>query len=238
MRQNLLFLSGGLPASPPADCGRTTRPASRTSRTRTIAAALGAVAVLALTACGGSGEGVRSEGRDAVDTLASSSPGAGTATPATPAGNGSPGSKDAERPQLRLDTSEQEQDRLWDAYWACLQSHGVPMNTKRVAGSGRQAPPLDQDSVKPRYRPAYDTCQIKMPLQPPEYDEDKNPHFADDIRAAVKCMRHRGMKVHVPSGSDMEGLWWAYDEDQTGAPAEEPAQRAEKECRLEAFGGK
>lgn len=245
MRETPLLPSVSSPTAPLVYRNWTSPRPYRASRARTAAAALAAVAALALTACSAGTEGTRDEGRGAVDTLVSTSPQTGASTPA---GKSSSGSKttvaDAKRPQLRLDTSEEEANRLWDTYWACLQAHGVPMNTKRVAAAGpngetQQAPPLDWGGpVKPKYRPAHDACQAKMPLEPPEYDAEKNPHFAEDNRAAVKCMRSKGLKVHVPGGSDMEGLWWTYDEDQSGALKGDAADRAERECTLEAFGGK
>lgn len=197
-----------------------------------------AVAGLSLTAACGSGDDTEAGSDKGVDTLASGSP-----TDKGPASkDGAHDSAvDAKRPQLRLDTSEEEEQRLRDAYNACLQSHGVPMNTKRadIAGA-KQAAPQQGRADAAKYRPAYDACLVKLPLQPPETRPESNPDYADDYRAYVKCLQEKGMKIHLVADTSVsaDGLGWAYDKDTTGTLSDSATTEAEQTCSLEAFGDK
>ncbi|MEW2290111.1 hypothetical protein [Streptomyces sp. NPDC047841] len=191
----------------------------------------------ALTACGGGGGGGSDGGRKAADS--------GIASLATPsAGGGTPGAAssarssaaaiDARRPQLRLDSTQEETNRLWDAYWACLQAHGVPMNNARVDHPGKQAPPVDDPKVADRYKAQYHACLYKMPLQPVEERPETNPHYADDYRAYVTCLRRNGFKVHEVFTSDGSPDGWTGDDGGGSLPT----GKADDDCRVEAFGGK
>ncbi|CAM5355087.1 MULTISPECIES: hypothetical protein [Streptomyces] len=208
-------------------------------RTRRVRTALLTTALLtagvALTACGGGGgDGTSTDSRQKSDS--------GIASLATPSSNGgksgAPSSAqsaiDAKRPLLRLDSSKEEINRLWDTYWACLQAHGVPMNTKRVDHPGGQAPPVDDQKVTDQYKAQYHACLDKMPLQPVEERPETNPHYADDFRDYVKCLRAKGFKVHEVFQSDGSPDGWTGDDDGGSFPNE----KADNDCRLEAFGGK
>lgn len=204
-----------------------------------IAATLFLAAGLSLTACGGGGGVQVDQGK--VDTLVSQSPTStqeshGTATPRSENSGTKADDTDAKRPQLRLDTSEEESNQLWNAYYACLQAHGVPMNTERAAAAGGQARPLDEGPVKPKYKSAYDACEVKMPRVPPELDADRNPHYADQFRAQVACMRKKGMKIHVTGTPDSDSFGWTYDDGSGGVS--DPSGTINHTCQMEAFGGK
>ncbi|AWW43253.1 hypothetical protein DN051_42475 (plasmid) [Streptomyces cadmiisoli] len=83
---------------------------------------------------------------------------------------------EAKRPQLRLDTSDEERARLGDAYNACLEAQGVPMATERAASAGaKQASPVQR--LGPEYDDEFDACLVKLPLQPPETAPDTNPQY-------------------------------------------------------------
>lgn len=157
---------------------------------------------------------------DQVASLASAGPTA-TATAAT----------DSKRPQLRLDTTDQERDRLFEVYDDCLVAHGVKVLTGREqaapapAGDGHRA--LDQ-SGEPKA--AYLACADQLPLQPPELDEDKNPDYDAQWNDNVKCLRAHGLMVHVTKPGE-----WTYDSSDTVIPPNE--SELEKSCLLEAFGG-
>jgi hypothetical protein len=136
-----------------------------------------------------------------------------TATPAGP-----------QRPQLRLDTSDEESNRLFTAYDDCLVAHGVkvnPVDQPGPAGPGRR---LDQ-SGEPKS--AYVACAAKLPQQPPELDPAINPQYAEQWNDDVRCLRKHGMKVHVTEPG-------SYTYDDNTSP-EVPAS-LEHECLLEAFG--
>ncbi|OIJ95690.1 hypothetical protein BIV24_08525 [Streptomyces colonosanans] len=198
---------------------------------------LGVAAGMTLTACGG-GDGAGSSSGKGVDTLQSGAP-AGKSTASK--GGAHDSAVDAKRPQLRLDTSLEEEQRLSDAYNACLQAHGVPMNTERAAAAGaKQAAPKVSEKDNSKYQAAYDACLVKLPLRPPETSPETNAHYADDYRAYVKCLQHRGMKIHLISDTSVypDGLGWTYDDDTTGSLPESKETEADRACLLEAFSDK
>jgi hypothetical protein len=130
----------------------------------------------------------------------------------------------SQRPQLRLDTSDAERDRLFTAYDDCLVAHGVKINTKRSQVAGGRS--LDQ-SGEPKT--AYVACADKLPQQPPELDEDKNPDYAAQWNDNVKCLRAHGLMVHVTKPGE-----WTWDSADSVVPDNE--EQIEKACELEAFG--
>lgn len=150
----------------------------------------------------------------------------GVASLASTAPSTSPSSSGPARPQLRLDSTDAESERLFTAYDDCLVAHGVkvnPVDQPGAAGPGRR---LDQ-SGEPRS--AYTACEYKLPLQPPELDEDKNPNYAAQWNDNVKCLRAHGLMVHVTEPGS-----WTYDSSDTVIPDNET--QLEKSCLLEAFG--
>lgn len=157
-----------------------------------------------------------------VATLASAAP----ATSATSAADA-----DGKRPQLRLDTTDAERDRLFGIYNDCLVAHGVKVLTGReqagaapVTDGSHRA--LDQ-SGEPKA--AYVACAGKLPLQPPELDSATNPDYDAQWNDNVKCLRAHGLMVHVTKPGE-----WTYDSSDTVVPDNEP--ELEKSCLLEAFG--
>ncbi|GHH85077.1 hypothetical protein GCM10018793_51650 [Streptomyces sulfonofaciens] len=226
-----------LPHPPPA----VRPPRGPATRAAALCAAVLAAAVLAGCGTGGGTGGGPSGGKE-VDSLAGGSPGAGGARHGAGAGGGaSSDAVQAKRPQLRLDTSEEESARLTDAYHACLQAHGVPMNTQRAAAAGqKQAWPLVPPGQEDRYRPAYDACLVKLPRQPPETSPRTNPHYADDYRTYVKCLKKHGMKIHMVPDTSVysDGLGWTYDSDATSSLPESEQPGVERNCTTEAFGGR
>src|SRR5882724_12442478 len=109
-------------------------------KTRLVCAA----AVLLIGACASPAQ---NSTNGQVATLAS----AGPSTAATQAAAG------GKRPQLRLDTSAEESDRLFTAYDDCLVAHGVKVNPTDQAGAAGDGPGrrLDQ-SGEPKS--AYVAC--------------------------------------------------------------------------------
>jgi hypothetical protein len=145
------------------------------------------------------------------------------ATLASTAPSTSP-SATSQRPQLRLDTGDAERNRLFTAYDDCLVAHGVKINTKRSAVAGGRS--LDQ-SGEPKA--AYVACAGKLPQQPPELDEDKNPNYAAQWNDNVKCLRAHGLMVHVTKPGE-----WTWDSADAVVPDNE--EQIEKACELQAFG--
>ncbi|MFI6096006.1 hypothetical protein ACIA8G_10660 [Lentzea sp. NPDC051213] len=160
-------------------------------------------AVLLLSACGQAAPPASN-----VVTLQSSSAGAPTTAPST----------NTEQPRRRMDMTEEETNRLFEAHTACLKEQD-PNGTPKPgpAGGGRFS---DE---------AWKACALKWPLPPWEMDSH-NPAFADNWHKNVQCLNNRGLKViETEPGS------WTYD----GQPTmpEEQQRKVEKECEQEVFGG-
>ncbi|XVU22801.1 hypothetical protein ACQPZJ_36850 [Actinoplanes sp. CA-054009] len=132
----------------------------------------------------------------------------------------------ATRPQLRLDTSDEERQRLFTAYDDCLVAHGVKVNPVDQPGPAGPVRRLDQ-SGEPKA--AYVACAGKLPLQPPELDEDLNPKFAAQWNDNVRCLRAHGLMVHVTVPGE-----WTYDDGDVPLPPNQ--SQIEDACVLEAFG--
>lgn len=132
----------------------------------------------------------------------------------------------AGRPQLRLDTSDAEKDRIWLAYDDCLVANGVKVNVVDQPGPAGPGRRLDQ-SGKPES--AYAACAGKLPLQPPELDEALNPNFAAQWNDHVKCLRAHGLMVHVTNPGE-----WTYDSSDGVVP--DNSDEIEDDCLIETFG--
>ncbi|WP_186763278.1 hypothetical protein [Lentzea tibetensis] len=125
-----------------------------------------------------------------------------------------------EQPRLRMDMSDEEKNRLFEAHTACLKE-------KDPKGTGNGPGPAGQRQYNEE---AWKACASKWPLPPWEMDS-KNPTFADNWHKNVQCLNSRGMKViETEPGS------WTYDGEQT-LSAEERT-KIENECQQEVFGGR
>ncbi|MFK3982849.1 hypothetical protein ACI2K4_21035 [Micromonospora sp. NPDC050397] len=185
-----------------------------------------------LSACGGAKTETKSSGGSGeIASLVTSSP--------TNSASGGQKAADTGRPQLRLDMSEEEEERLWTLYNICLRDHGVAVIRRGEGEPGAVNPdgslnPLSMDqSGEPKE--AYVACANKLPLQPPELDPDKNPEYADQWNDYIRCLRGRGIKMHATSPGN--ATWDDDVNDDPGAPQLDLA-KIEKECTLEVFGGK
>ncbi|MFJ5303616.1 hypothetical protein [Streptomyces sp. NPDC088350] len=177
---------------------------------------LGAAAALALlAACGGG----HTESKDKQDK--------GVASITTASASGSPtpdASSEAGRPQLRLDTSPAEEARLNGIYLDCLRDHGVPGGYK--PGSSQWYP---GGGGRGRDSAARRACLPKLPLQPPELDPARNPHYLDDFREYIRCLNAGGLKVKgLPDGSG-----WNYDGPLTLSDSEQAD--LDRHCTLKAY---
>jgi len=146
------------------------------------------------TACGGDPD--RPAQGPPVLSLESSAPGG---TPASMA------PVDAGRPQLRQDMSDEEADAVWETYKVCLHNNGVKENKERAQAGGATGLVLD-DSGEPKS--AYRACAGKLPLQPPELDDEKNPNYAAQYNDYIQCLRKNRLYVHALA----DGSGWTYDD--------------------------
>ncbi|MEZ0091949.1 hypothetical protein [Streptacidiphilus sp. EB129] len=177
-----------------------------------LLAAVGATACVVLTACGssGGGGGAAAAGSGAVASIPA--PGASGATPAPPTTD-----PDSGRPQIRLDSSQDDINRMYAAHTACLTQKGGP----DAVLQWKQNPNT----------PAGRACLSKLPLDPPELDPAKNPHYSDDLRTMVQCMNSHGIQSEaVPDGSG----WALVHGGDLGAPN---FGTAVSTCQVQAFGG-
>jgi len=134
-----------------------------------------------------------------------------TSTSATPT--------DGEQPRRRMDMTEEEEQRLFDAHTACLAEKDPNATGTGPGVAGRK---IYNDE-------AWAACAKKWPLPAWEMDSS-NPTFKDNWHKNVQCLNNRGLKViETEPGS------WTYD----GQPTlPEPEQRkVQKECEQEVFGG-
>jgi hypothetical protein len=97
---------------------------------------------------------------------------------------------------LRIDMTEEDRERVYDSYYACLESHGVKMTRK---GAELPNPPPDAPKVpaeeNKENRSGYAACKDKEPYLDPLLDKTRNPQYADQTRAWMKCMNNRGIEV-------------------------------------------
>ncbi|MFK4105119.1 hypothetical protein ACI2L1_34650 [Streptomyces sp. NPDC019531] len=186
-------------------------------------------ALIVLTACGGGGSSDADDNGKAKDD--------GVASINDPSGSGASAKATADadsgRPQLRLDTSDEESARLWGVWGACLHDKGVPSGKK--SGSDKWMPNTTPD----KYPAQYKACQSKQPLQPPETEPDTNPHYVDDYRAYVKCLNDHGIKVHMIPDHSMgtDALAWTFNKDYVQTMSEAESGKIDEKCEREAFSG-
>ncbi|MER5427704.1 hypothetical protein [Streptomyces sp. NPDC002588] len=187
-------------------------------------------AVLAVTLITGCSSGGDAEGKDDGVVSVAESDGGGKSTATK-----SPAADDSESgaPQIRLDTTEVEQIRMFQGYLRCLKDHGVP-----ISGPGNKMPEAAPGTLwfpgidVAKERPdAEKACHGKRPLPPPELDPKTNPDYMDDYTKWIECDNRRGLKVNpLPDGGG-----WNY---KAGATQPRNEDQIDKECMIEAFSGK
>jgi hypothetical protein len=133
---------------------------------------------------------------------------------------------ESQRPQLRLDATDEEVKQAWVGYNSCLKEKGH----KVIAARG-DSPDQSDDSATAKA--AMVACKGKLPLQPPEMDAGKNPRYLDDYRDWITCLNQNGVPVKA---TDPPGSGWTY----TAQPkmSETASRKVEQDCKMEAFSGK
>ncbi|MFE1511043.1 hypothetical protein [Streptomyces sp. NPDC058726] len=185
--------------------------------------ATGATFALA-SGCSGASEGDAAGARDSeVASVASGKPGGDKKEAAD--------KSEAGRPQIRLDTTIEEEVRMYQGYLRCLKDHGVDIG--RAGGKGGDQ--IDPNSL---WFPGIDVaeelpevekkCLSKKPLTPPELDPKRNPKYMEDYHEWIECNNRRGLKVDpLPDGSG-----WNFKED---GEIPDNADQIDSECEYEAF---
>ncbi|MCU1683366.1 MAG: hypothetical protein JWQ81_4105 [Amycolatopsis sp.] len=199
---------------PFADTARSRRRAARPA----FAAVLFATAAV-LSACGGAANSAAPQ--------VASLPGSGA--PSASATTSSPSTVDqSQRPQLRLDSTQEEIVAAGKPYDICLKEHGHKM----IAGRGDGNSP-DQHDDTDTAKAAVAACAGKLPIQPPEMDQSTNPHFLDDYHDWITCLNAKGVPV---TPTDPFGSGWTFTSQPTVGEAQE--QKIEQDCKIGAFSGK
>ncbi|MBM2619019.1 hypothetical protein JIG36_26025 [Actinoplanes sp. LDG1-06] len=149
---------------------------------RSRALVVAAIALTALTACGGGGE--KTESSDAkVATLTSTAP-----------EKAAPTSKAAQRPRERLDTTPEEFEALLGPYNKCLKDRGYdPDDAKRkaVSDAGAQAATGPEAEAMDE---AFRVCEQQFYPLPPWEKDPANPDARDFAVDVVKCLKGKGVK--------------------------------------------
>jgi hypothetical protein len=156
---------------------------------------------------------------------------------------GSAAAVDASRPQLRLDSTDEERWALTQTWYRCLRDNGAPMveiPPQKVDGTpGAKPGDLLPDTsgtagkfnANPRTIEAVKQCAAKEPLEPAELDPRRNPHYAQQWDTMVACMRATGGEVTESKADD--GI---HNDFTFSPPKGKEADVIVKECQRKAFG--
>lgn len=133
----------------------------------------------------------------------------------------------AHGPQARLDTTDAEKDAWARAYSQCLVDQGWVLTdrqkeTLRIKGvlEWSKAPAAAQTA-----------CVSKKPtFVPPEMDPAKNPNYRQQWHEDVECLKRKGMPIRETEDG------WTYTSSDAVIPAN--SEQLQRDCDLEAFGGK
>jgi hypothetical protein len=175
-----------------------------------VVAAVGAVSLLAACGGGGSGSAAAAQG---VASIAASGGTRPAAQQTAPVQTGV---------LLPVNASEAEAKRIMNAYYSCLQGHGVTgIGTKPNGLMGPENIPHT-----PLVATAEKDCASKKPHGPWQENPADNPNYQNDMRAWINCMNSRGVPVRAVAGG------WNFVS--THVPADE--SQIELECEMKAFG--
>jgi hypothetical protein len=137
-------------------------------------------------------------------------------------------SDDPRRPHLRVDTTDEEKERLISVWGRCVKSQGAPVSEKE---GGLVVPDLTQRQA---FLKAYQACADKEPVYPPALDPAQNPRYADDERNWVKCVNEKSPIIKVKLTDDGPRETESYD-NVTGA-VRAAFEETFQNCKYEAFG--
>ena len=91
---------------------------------------------------------------------------------------------------------------------------------------------MARDDDSPQSVAARKACADKLPLQPPELDQARNPHYLDQYHAYMTCLTSRGLAVHA---IDPFGTGWTYDDGVTQRLTSDQQQKVDHDCQLATF---
>ncbi|GAB7048342.1 hypothetical protein [Catenuloplanes indicus] len=164
-----------------------------------LRAGLTGIALVALlTACGAEPPAEGTAEADQVVSLSSATPGA-TAPAAT---------APAERPLLRPDTSDVEEERLYDVWFDCLEEKGgrgrgpkeVPDGDRGAPAPGPAAPAAPDPAAEAQDAAAQKACENLEPEAPWQRAKRLDPDYADKLRDWITCIRSHGIDAWESDG--------------------------------------
>lgn len=156
----------------------------------------GLALVALLTACGA--ETPADEGTaDQVVSLTTATPGSSTTATDPP-----------ERPLLRPDTSDAEEERLYDVWFDCLEEKGgrgrgpkqVPQADPGAPAPGAAAPAAPDPAADARDAAAEKACEDLEPEAPWQRAKRLDPEYADKLRDWITCIRSHGIDAWESDG--------------------------------------
>lgn len=188
---------------------------ARARLARRLAAAAALASLTLLTACGGGSGDSQSSGGD----VGVASVTEGDRNPTKVA--------QVERPLIRPDTSQEEEERLWQVYYDCLAQQGLKLAKNEGEGyEGTYKGIAEQDQKK--VQAAKKGCAAKEPETLPERASREDPKYQDKYDKWLDCMRSHGLKVEA--APDQPGTFGFTE----GLPPESKAKWIRK-CEAEAF---
>jgi len=177
-----------------------------------VVVAAGAVSLLAACGGGGSGSAAAAQG---VASIAASGGTRPAVQQTAPVQTGV---------LLPDNASPAEAKRIVNAYYSCLEDHGVTTGIGSKP-NGLMGPEGSFPNT-PLVATAEKDCASKKPHPPWQEIPADNPNYQNDMRAWINCMNSRGVPVRAVSGG------WTFVSSHV--PADE--SQIELECEMKAFG--
>jgi hypothetical protein len=137
-------------------------------------------------------------------------------------------SVDPRRPRLRVDTTEEEKERLITVWGKCVKGKGAPVSEKE---GGLVVPDLTQREA---FLKVYQACADKEPVYPSALDPAQNPHYAEDERNWVTCINEKSPIIKVKLADD--GPKEAESYDTVTDAVRDAFDETFQNCKYEAFG--
>ncbi|MFD4350365.1 hypothetical protein ACFWQ6_36785 [Streptomyces coelicoflavus] len=138
----------------------------------------------------------------------------------------------AERPLIRPDMTQEDEERLFRVWESCLAKNGYKKNTEYSGKMGDPQPDsATLEKMQAQYEAAQKVCAAKEPERLWERARREDPDYQDKFDKWLKCAQSSGVKV---GRSPEDPGILAYED---GLP---PADQLKKvaDCEAEAFAGK
>ncbi|WP_328686125.1 hypothetical protein [Streptomyces sp. NBC_00343] len=175
-------------------------------------------ASLLLTGCSGQ-ERQAEKGKDVASLPPSTSSRNSSAEPGTEKSTPAESSDGTPGVQLRLDDTSEKRLQIRKTYAGCLAENGMGENANGQVSDGVR-------------RKAEEACKDKAPINPPELDPAKNPHYGEDVVAVVKCLTSHGVPAVIVPATDSGPVGWTL----TSADVPDDYEQVNLACMVKSFG--